>query len=115
MLYEGFYESCVVIESQRTEDGEGGWITETQEGEEFMAAIVADRTLQARVAESEGMTSIYTVTVPKGTCLGFHTAFKRVSDGKVFRVTGESTDVQTPKMATFSFEQVPAESWEVPQ
>ena len=38
---------------------------------------------------------------------------KRVSDGKVFRVTSDGDDVITPPFATFSFHQVTAEEWEI--
>lgn len=103
------------MEKVRVSDGEGGWKTEWNEGIEFWAAIVADNSIEARVAESEGMRSTYTVTTDKNVALEFHDAFKRLSDGKVFRVTSDRNDKKTPDAATFEFEQVTAESWELPR
>lgn len=113
-LFEEFYEPCVLMEKVRVSDGEGGWVTKWDDGPEFVAAIVMDSTLQARVAESEGMKSVYTVTTPQNINFDFHDVFKRLSDGKAFRVTSDPTDKQTPDVATFSFEQVTAEAWEIP-
>ena len=72
---------CVLMEKKRTPDGAGGWITEWAEGAEFDANIVIDQSLQARVAEKEGVTSVYTVTTRRSTVLEFHDVFKRLSDG----------------------------------
>lgn len=114
-LYEKMFDMCAIMGAVKERDENGGWNTIWREGRRFAAVIVCDTTLQARVAESEGMKSTYTVTSPKGTHLGFHDVFKRLSDGKVFRVTGDSRDKQTPDTSSFQFEQVAAESWELPQ
>lgn len=114
-LFRNFYEPCVLMEKERLSDGEGGWITDWYEGMEFEAAIVMDTSIQARIAESDGMSSVYTVTTDKNVRLEFHDAFKRVSDGKTFRVTSDRNDKMTPDVASFDFEQVTAESWELPR
>lgn len=113
-LFEDFYEPCALMEKKRVSDGEGGWITQWVEGIEFEAAIVMDSTLQARVAESEGMSSVYTVTTQHNINFDFHDVFKRLRDGKTFRVTSDQDDKKTPDVASFSFEQVTAEAWEIP-
>lgn len=114
-LFRNFYEPCALMEKERVSDGEGGWITEWFDGLEFDAAIVLDSSITARVAESEGMASVYTVTTDKTVRLEFHDAFKRLSDGKIFRVTSDRNDKMTPDVASFDFEQVTAESWELPR
>lgn len=114
-LFKEFYEPCVLLEKRRVSDGEGGWITQWEDGLEFNAAIIMDNTMTARVAESEGMTSIYTVTTDKNVAFDFHDVFKRVSDGKTFRVTSDPKDRQTPIPSTFEFEQVNAEAWSLVQ
>lgn len=113
MLIDTFKETCVLIEKKRTPDGEGGWSTTWTESIEFLAAIVMDTTLNARVAEAEGMTAVYTVTVDKNLPLDFHDVFKRLKDGKVFRVTSDSNDKETPNVASFQFHQVNAEEWQL--
>lgn len=114
-LFHNFYEPCALMEKERVSDGEGGWITEWYDGLPFNAAIVLDSTMAARVAESEGMASVYTVTTDKSVKLEFHDAFMRLSDGKTFRVTSDRKDKMTPGVASFEFEQVTAEAWELPR
>lgn len=113
MLFEEFKVECELLEKRRTPDGEGGWIVDWVPGPTFRAAIVTDTTLQARLAEKEGMASKYTVTTDRSLPLDFHDVFRRVSDGKVFRVTSDSSDKETPGRATFQFHQVTAEEWQL--
>lgn len=112
-LLEDFQSTCVLLEKRREIDGEGGFIDEWVEGVNFSASIVYDTSIQARVAERDGVTSLYTVTVAKNTKLDFHDVFKRLSDGKVFRVTSDSEDKHTPPRASFQIAQFTAEEWEL--
>lgn len=110
-LIDSFKERCQLLEKTRVPDGEGGWTTTWTDGPEFDAAIVMDTTMQARVAEMEGMTSVYTVTTDRAMPLDFHDVFRRLSDGRTFRVTSDSSDKETPDVASFQFAQVTAEEW----
>ena len=111
MLVDEFKERCVMLNKVRASDGEGGFTTTWQDGAEFDAAIVRDTSLQARVAEKDGLTNTYTVTTSPNAPLDFHDVFRRVSDGQVFRVTSNGDDKRTPAVASFQFEQVNAEEW----
>lgn len=115
LVNEAFMEPCVLLEKSRRPDGEGGWIVGWTDGPEFQAAIVLDNTMSARVAEYEGMRSVFTVTTDPATPLEYNDAFRRVSDGQTFRVTSKSRDKRTPSVASFQFAQVNAEQWELPQ
>lgn len=110
-LMNDFLEECTLIEKTRIPDGEGGWTHVWRDGMQFQAAITYDTTIQARVAESEGMTATYTVTTEKNTQLDFHDVFRRNRDGQVFRVTSQGDDRRTPASATFQVSQVAAEEW----
>ncbi len=110
-LLQEYMEPCQLIEKKRVPDGEGGIITSWVNGVEFNAAVVCDISIQAMTAEKQGVTSIYTVTCAPGAKLEYHDVFRRLSDGKIFRVTSDGDDVQTPKRATFQFSQVTAEEW----
>lgn len=115
-LFEDFKEPCVLMERNRVSDGEGGFVNQGwREGAHFNAAISCDQSMQARTAEKQGVTSIYTVTTDKNANLEYHDVFKRIRDGKIFRVTSDGDDVQTPQRATFQFSQVSAEEWELPR
>ena len=113
-LIEEFKTPCVMLEKKRVPDGEGGFITSWAEGAEFKAAVVFDSSLEARTAEQQGVSSLYTVTTAKNAKLEYHDVFKRLSDGKIFRVTSDGDDKQTPERATFQFAQVTAEEWSLP-
>lgn len=113
MLVEDFKEKCVLLEKKRTPDGEGGFNTGWVDGMEFDAAIVCDTSLQARIAEKQGVSSFYTVTTNINAKLEYHDVFRRLSDKKIFRVTSDGDDVRTPKIASFQFSQVTAEEWEL--
>lgn len=110
-LYENFMVPCRMIDRNTVDDGQGGFTTTWTEGAQFRAAIVKEKTLAARVAEKQGVTEVYTITTEKSAKLMFHDVFKRLSDGMIFRVTSNAKDGETPKMASFSFEQVSAEKW----
>lgn len=112
-LIDAFKEPCVIMNKAKVSDGEGGLKVEWQEGAVFDAAIVKDTSLEARIAEKEGLTNTYTVTTSPNAALEFHDVFKRVRDGQVFRVTSNGGDVRPPSVATFDFEQVSAEEWEL--
>lgn len=107
------YEDVVMLEKTRISDGEGGFITEWTEGVQFQAAITFDSSMQGRIAEKQGVTSRYTITTNKSAKLEFHDVIKRLRDGKIFRITSDGDDVQTPKSASFQFLQVTAEEWNI--
>ena len=110
-LLKEAYEDVVMMEKTRVPDGEGGFFTSWEEGAFFKAAITFDNSIDARIGEKQGVSSRYTVTVPKNARLEFHDVFRRVSDGKVFRVTSDGDDKMTPQRASFQFCQVSAEEW----
>ena len=103
--------TVVLMEKTRQPDGEGGFITEWVDGVAFEAAITFDTSMKSRIAEKQGVTSRYTVTTNKNAKLEFHDVIRRLSDGKVFRISSDGDDVQTPDRATFQFLQVEAEEW----
>ena len=52
------------------------------------------------------------MTVDKTRDVPYHSVFKRISDGKLFRVVSDQEDTQSPDCATFSLKQVTAIEWE---
>ena len=101
----------VMLDRTTQPDGEGGIITAWREGAPFMAAIVFDTSIEARVAEKQGVTSLYTVITAKKVILEYHQVFRRLSDGKVFRVTSDGDDKFTPPSASLNMRQVTAEEF----
>lgn len=112
-LLDEAMETCVFLNKQVTDDGYGGFKTIWTEGAEFNAAIVFDTSIEARTADVQGVTSLYTVTTPRSLTLEYHDVFRREMDSKVFRVTSDGDDKFTPKSAGLDMRQVTAEEWEV--
>lgn len=114
-MIEESMEPVCSMEKTRTPDGEGGFITAWVEGVEFQASITFDTSIQARVADKQGVSSLYTVTTAKNAALEYHDVIKRLRDGKIFRVTSDGDDKQTPPRAMFGqYLQVAAEEWVIP-
>ena len=112
-LVEESMEPFVLMNQVTVSDGEGGFIRTWTDGAEFRAAATFDSSMQARIAESAGVSSLYTVTTSKTAPLRFHDVIKRKSDGKIFRITSNGIDKRTPESASFAYSQTTAEVWEL--
>lgn len=112
-LLDDMMYDCVFLDKQRADDGYGGYKTVWTEGIGFKAAITFDTSLEARIADVQGVTSLYTITTQKSLALEYHEVFKRLSDNKIFRVTSDGDDKFTPKSAGLDMRQVTAEEWEL--
>lgn len=113
-LLDEAMEKCVSLNKITVPDGYGGIISTWQDGAEFYCAIVFDTSLEARVADKQGVTSLYTITTRKNITLEYHDVFRRLRDGKIFRVTSDGDDKRTPASANLDMRQVIAEEWSLP-
>ena len=113
LLAEAF-ESCVILNKTSTPDGYGGYNLAWTEGTEFQAAIVFDSSIQAKIAENQGVKDLYTVITRKSTTLSFNDVFKRLSDGKTLKVTSNGQDKKTPDSAGLNMRVVSAQEFELP-
>lgn len=107
-------DACVILNKRTQEDGYGGYITTWEDGATFQAAIVFDTSMEARMAEQQGVTSLYTVTIPRRMMLEYNDVFRRNRDGKIFKVTSDGDDSYTPESATLDMRQVTAKEWSLP-
>ena len=112
--YMSMTGGCVLLDKRTVSDGLGGYTSTYTEGAEFDAAITLDTSMQARTAEKQGVTALYTVTTSKAMNLQYHDNFKRKSDNKIFRVTSDGDDKHTPPSATLDMRQVSAEEYTLP-
>lgn len=113
-LLDEAMEYCVFLDKRTAPDGYGGYTVTYEEGADFDAAIVFDTSMEARTAEKQGVTSLYTITTRKNLVLEYHDIFKRMKDGKIFRVTSDGDDKFTPNSASLNMRQVTAEEWSLP-
>ncbi len=107
-------EDCVLLNKQTANDGYGGFITTYTEGAEFSAAIRFDSSIEARAAEKQGVTSLYTIITNKNIVLQYHDVLRRERDGKIFRVTSDGDDSFTPDSASLNMRLATAEEWSLP-
>jgi len=112
-LYEEYLEPCFRINKTDVPDGYGGmtdtWVP-SEDG--FAAAFVLDTSTEARKAQAEGVTNLYTITVSKSVSLEYDDIIQRVSDESYFRVTSSGRDKRTPASASLDMRQVSAEMLE---
>ena len=64
-LLDDFARPCVLLEKKRVLSDEGGWVTEWTEGAEFTNYQDLNSSMEARRAEKEGVTSLYSALVDK--------------------------------------------------
>lgn len=107
-------ETCVMLNKVSVDDGYGGERITWTDGASFQAAFDFNTSMQARVAESQGVRNLYTITTRKSKTLEYHDVLRRVSDGKIFRVTSDGDDKKTPDSASLNMRQVTAEEWSLP-
>lgn len=107
-------EPCTILNKVTENDDYGGFVTRWKEGATFQAAIVYNTSLEARVAEQQGVKDLYTVTTAKSITLDYHDVFRRLSDGLILRVTSDGKDNRTPKSAGLNMRNVNAEEYVLP-
>lgn len=113
-LLESMYDKCVILNRTKTSDGVLGFTSVWTDGAGFSALIKKDTSTEARLAEKQGVTEVYTVVTARGFGLEYHDVFRRESDGAVFRVTGNQRDSEAPDASTAQIGKVSAERWELP-
>lgn len=114
-LYEKAMKKFIFLESHREPDGRGGFYTEWHEGAEFSAAVAFDNSMQAKTAQKQGVTSVYTIYAKKSVEFEYHDVIKRLEDGKIFRITSNGKDKKTPESAALNMFAVSAEEWVLPR
>ena len=113
-LMESAMEECRMIDQISVPDGQGGTVPVWKDGAEFRAAISFTSSVQARMAEKLGVTALYTVTTKKNVNLQYRQVFRRLSDGKIFRVQSDGDDLHTPDVAALDMRNVTAEEYTLP-
>ncbi len=101
--------TCTLMDRTTVSDGYGGYTNVWKDGAEISVAIVLNNSIEARVADAQGVTDLYTVTTRKNINLQYGQVFRRESDGKYFRVTSNGDDMKTPTSASLNMRQVSAE------
>lgn len=108
-LLDEAMEPCQFIDKTTGRDSYGGVNRVWKPGAEFDAAIVLDNSTEARIAASEGVKNLYTVTVRRNIPLESGQILQRLKTGKYLRLTSDGTDNMTPRSAGLDMRQASAE------
>ena len=114
-LLDDFAKKCALMEKKRVMSDEGGWKTEWAEGAVFDNYKALDTSMEARRAEKEGVTSLYSVLVDKSVPIEYNDYFKDLETGLTYRVTSNPEEKEAPKSASFSLKYFTAERKVLPE
>lgn len=112
-LFEEALEPFVIMNKIFVPDGYGGRTVTWTEGAEIQGALVFNSSIEAMLAMKQGVTSVYTLVTNRNIELEYHEVLKRVSDGKVIRVTSDGDDLKTPPSASIDMRNVTCEEWKL--
>lgn len=110
-LLDDFARTCILLEKKRVPDGTGGYIVEWTEGAEFTNYQALDTSMEARIAEKQGVTSLYSALVDKAVPIEYNDVFKDKGTGETYRVTSNPEDKQAPRSSTLPLKYFTAERW----
>lgn len=113
-LLDDFARACVLMEKKREPDGAGGYITSWEDGAEFTNYQALDTSMEARIAEKQGVTSVYSALVDKSVPIEYGDYFKDKATELTYRVTSNPEEKQAPKSASFALKYFTAERKELP-
>lgn len=113
-LLDAFARPCVLMVKVRTPDREGGQKTEWSDGAAFFCYQALNTSMEARRAEKEGVTSVYSALVEKSFPIVYGDYFKDAVSGLTYRVTSNPGEKQAPEPATFDLKYFTAERRELP-
>ncbi len=108
-MLNDYMEQLTIMEKRTVSDGMGGFEITWTEGAPFMGAITKDNSIQTRIAEQEGVKSLYTVVVDIDTPLQFGDVILRKNTGDYLKITSNPNDTQTPARARIKNKQAQAE------
>ena len=108
-LLDESMESFVIMDKTTVSDGYGGYKTEWKAGAEISAAAVLDNSMEARIADNQGVKALYTITTRKNINLQFNDIIRRSRDNKLFQIKSDGDDNATPVSAGLDMRQVSAQ------
>ena len=108
-LIDSRLEDAVMLDLVSVPDGFGGVLKEWRDGAPFRAAILLKTTTDAEIAYQQGAKRLYTVYTRQMWRLERGDRFRRVSDGRVMRVTSDAAEDKAPGSSALDLYRVQAE------
>ena len=109
--YTGDY---VIVNKIIVDDGYGGYTVKWVDGITIKGALGNPSETEIVVAQARGARITNTMLIDKALTLDYHTVLRRVSDGKVFRVTSNGEEAYTPASSSLNKRKIMCEEWEIP-
>lgn len=75
----------------------------------FRAGFIRNSSTEARIAYQSGIRELFTIVFSDMLELLPNDRVKRISDGKVFRITSDARDMTTPEQSDMHFREADAE------
>lgn len=114
MALRDMYEKLVVVEKRTIPDGLGGYEVAYVEGAEFMGSITLDSSIEAKVAEQNGMKSVFTLVVDSSLPIERNDTLKRKSTNEYFRLTSNPNDTLVKTQMDGELKSASIERFEIP-
>jgi len=109
MALEDYFEPVFVQDWISKPDGFGGIIWGWGDGAKINVGFILNQSMEARIAEAQGIKSVYTIVSRPNCGLENTDVVRRERDGAMYRITSdfaESPDVAEEPMAQASAEKV---------
>lgn len=113
-IYYDMMEPFTMLDKRTISDGYGGVITKWVEGAEFEASAAKNDTIEVRIALQSGVKDVYNICTRKNVMLQYNDVVLRKSDGRIFRITADAKDSETPKGSAIDGRRASAEEWVIP-
>ena len=99
-LLDDFARDCTLLDKTRQPDGEGGYTIAWTDGATFKNYFALDTSMQARAAEKQGVTSVYSGLVDKDVPIEYGDFYRDNSTGTTYRVTSDPEEKNAPESAS---------------
>lgn len=113
-LLEDYQRACVIMEKTREPDGAGGYYTTWAEGLFFFNHQALNTSMEARIAEKQGVTSVYTGLVEKSVPIEYGDYYKDIASGDTYRITSNPAEKEAPMSSTLEYKAFTAEKRALP-
>lgn len=109
MAWTDFCEDACIVDKRTESDGMGGVTVSWSDGAPIKAGFVRNSSTEARIAYQNGTRELFSIIFSDLLELAPNDRVKRLSDGKIFRITSDARDMTTPAQSDMHFREADAE------
>lgn len=106
---------CAIMIKIPESDGEGGIISTWKEGPHFDVYQLLDSSMEARIAEKQGVTSVYTAAVKDNVSINHNDYYRNLETGNTYRVTSDPEEKVVPSISSLPVKLFSVEKRALPQ